>query len=71
MQKVTLCDNSSTRKTISGIDCKVKISLNSSDNDSLGGFAPLKVLGGGFSVTVFTAAEKNGWAEIIDTYMTT
>ena len=67
MQKVTLRDNSSTCKTISDTACKVKISLNSSDNDPLGDFTPLKVLGGGFSVTDFAATEENGWAKIIDT----
>ena len=67
MQKVTLRDNSSTCKTISDIPCKVKLSLNSTDNDPLGDFYPLNVLGGGFTITDFEATEENGWAKIIDT----
>lgn len=67
MQKITLRDNSSTCKTLSDIACNVELKLNSTDNDPIGDFCPLKVLYGGFSITDFAATEENGWAKIIDT----
>lgn len=66
-QRITARDNSSTCKTLSNIYAEVEIALNSSDNDPMGDFAQLKVLGGGYSVTDFAATMENGWAKVIDT----
>ncbi|MBC2885446.1 acetoacetate decarboxylase family protein [Ochrobactrum sp. CM-21-5] len=66
-QRVTARDNSSTCKTLSNIQASVKVTVNSSPTDPIGDFAPLKVLGGGYSVTDFLASTENGWAKVIDT----
>lgn len=66
-QRVTARDNSSTCQTLSNQFAEVKITLNSSPNDPIGDFAPLAVLGGGYSVTDFKATMENGWAKVIDT----
>mgnify|MGYP004668308861 CR=1 FL=1 len=66
-QRVTARDNSSTCKTLSNQYAEVKVTLNSSSNDPIGDFMPLKVLGGGYSVTDFLATMENGWAKVIDT----
>lgn len=66
-QRVTARDNSSTCKVLSNEYGEVKVTLNCSPNDPIGDFAPLKVLGGGYSVTDFMATLENGWAKVIDT----
>lgn len=66
-QRVTARDNSSTCKTLSNQYAEVNVTLNSSANDPIGDFKPLKVLGGGYSVTDFLATMENGWAKVIDT----
>ncbi|MDY2983969.1 MAG: acetoacetate decarboxylase family protein [Synergistes jonesii] len=58
MQKVTLRDNSSTCKILSNISCKVNIALKSSDNDPMGDFAPLKVLGGVILLRILLQLKK-------------
>ncbi|MGI6853958.1 acetoacetate decarboxylase family protein [Mesorhizobium sp. 1B3] len=66
-QRITLRDNSSTCTTLSNDFAEVKVTINSSPTDPIGDFAPLKVLGGGYSVTDFLATTENGWAKVIDT----
>lgn len=66
-QRITARDNSSTCTTLSNELAEVKIAIDSSATDPIGDFAPLKVLGGGYSVTDFLATTENGWAKVIDT----
>lgn len=66
-QRVTSRDNSSTCKILSNQYGEVKVTLESSPNDPMGDFNPIKVLGGGYSVTDFLATMENGWAKVIDT----
>lgn len=65
-QMVTARDNSSTCKTLSCLYGEAQVKLQSSDNDPIGDFEPLRVLGGGYSVTDFLASSDNGWAKVID-----
>lgn len=65
-QMITARDNSATCKTLSNQYAEVKVSLNSSDNDPIGDFNPIKVLGGGYSVMDYLCTMENGWAKIID-----
>lgn len=66
-QRVTARDNSSTCKTLSNQYGEAKVTLQCSPNDPIGDFMPVKVLGGGYSVTDFLATMENGWAKVIDT----
>lgn len=66
-QRVTARDNSSTCTTLSNQLAEVKVTLGNSPHDPIGDFAPLKVIGGGYSVTDFLATTENGWAKVIDT----
>lgn len=66
-QMITERDNSSTCTVLSNQFAEVEVNLDSSDNDPMGDFNPIKVLGGGYSVTDFLATMENGWAKIIDT----
>lgn len=66
-QRIISRDNSEGCKLISEELGEVKVKLFSSKTDPLGEFSPVKVLGGGYSVTDFLAGEINGWGKVIDT----
>lgn len=66
-QRITARDNSSTIKTLSNEYAEVEITVASSDNDPMGDFKPVKVLGGGYTVVDFRSTMENGWAKVIDT----
>ena len=65
-QMVTARDNSSSCKLLSIQYGEAKVKLQCSATDPIGDFEPVKVLGGGYSVTDFLAGSDNGWAKIVD-----
>lgn len=66
-QRVIARDNSSTCKIISNQTGEAKVTLGLSQDDPIGDFMPLKVLGGGYSVTDFRATLENGYPWVVDT----
>lgn len=66
-QRIIARDNSADCNLISEETGEAKVKLSSGKTDPLGEFSPVKVLGGGYSVTDFLAGEKNGWGKVLDT----
>ncbi len=66
-QRIIARDNSSDCKLLSEEFGEVIVKLESGETDPLGDLSPVKVLGGGYSVTDFLAGEENGWGKVLDT----
>ncbi len=66
-QRIISRDNSADCTLISEELGKAKVKLSSGQTDPLGELNPIKVLGGGFSITDFLANDENGWGKVLDT----
>lgn len=66
-QRIIMRDNSADCTLLSEEFGEVTVQLSSGDRDPLGDFIPTRILGGGYTVTNFTAGTTNGWGHVLDT----
>lgn len=66
-QRIISRDNSMDIKPISEELGEAKVTLKSIPTDPLGEFNPIRVLGGGYSVSEFLSSDENGWGKVIET----
>src|SRR5699024_5319387 len=66
-QRIIARDNSMDCTLLSEEFGQVTVKLRSGETDPLGELSPVKVFGGGYSVSDFVAGDENGWGKVLDT----